>query len=201
MRRVTAIRGGFTLIEIIMVLVIMVLLATVAIPRFADNDRRRFKLAVEQVGDMLTMFAQRQMLEERLVGIAYDPEGHRILMLQQEAEPPDGMPAEWFIDPYVQPIRLPDPDPRRAGEPGEVELIEVLADGDPVDVVQWPLASAPQEERPTVSLTLQSDKYLATITLPPQGITPEVTGLDGPGSFTAYEPMDLDSAGRTRDAW
>jgi prepilin-type N-terminal cleavage/methylation domain-containing protein len=190
-RRATARNHGFTLMEIMIVVVVLALLATMAIPRFADNDKRRFKMAVEQVADLLTMFAQRQMLEDRLVGISYDPGRHAILLVRQETHPPDGLPPVWEVDPYVQPVLLPD----------EVELIEVSADGDPVDIVQWPLASAPQEERPAVSLTLESPMYLTTISLAPQGITPEATGLDAAPGATAYQPVDLDSAGRTRDTW
>ena len=60
---------GFTLVEMLVVIVIIALIFSMSIPRFAGRDRRTLQLAADQVADLLTMYAQRASLGQKPVGI------------------------------------------------------------------------------------------------------------------------------------
>ncbi|MHC4992356.1 MAG: pilus assembly FimT family protein [Planctomycetota bacterium] len=181
-------RGGFTLLEVMIALVILTVMASIMIPRFgAGLPKREFQLAVDQASDLLTMFAQRQQMQQNPVGIRYDELEHRLKLVILDRESGAEGPAKWVVDPYVMPIRLPD-DPERFS-------VEVYADGDYVDIREWPLATTPNERRPTIRMSLQGEHGSATLTLPAHGIVPTESGAG------SHSRVDLDAAGRSRENW
>jgi prepilin-type N-terminal cleavage/methylation domain-containing protein len=184
-------RRAFTLVEMLVVLIIMAILAALAVPRLTGTDEREFRLVMDRVSDMLTMYAQREMLEQKPVGIRYDAERRWLLLVVQEMDVEAGAQPEWFIDPYVDAIKLPS----------HVELVEVTADGDLVDVSRWPLSSATHDERPTIAITLRSGNDLSTATLPSHAIVPQQIGFGTVVGAGAAEPIDLDASGRIREDW
>ena len=52
-------RCGFTLIEMIVVIIVMAIMASLTLPRLFGNDRRQFQHVADQVSDLLMMYAQR----------------------------------------------------------------------------------------------------------------------------------------------
>ena len=178
------------MVEVMVVVVILVIMASLAIPKFANNDKRKFKLLLEQVSDLMTMFAQREMLEQRPIGIMYDADNHWLLLVGLDTDPSDGMPADWIVDPHVQPVKFPE----------DAWISEVVADGDFVDIVEWPLATSPEQARPSITITIASEQFSGTIMLPTHAILPELSGFDRV-AVNPYESVDLDSAGRSREEW
>ena len=97
-RRATS-RQGFTLLEIIVAVSIIVILASIIVPRFAGSGRRRFELAVDQVGDLLVMFAQRDNIGRHPIGLLHDDQTQQLMLMVLDVE--DGSttePAEWRQD-------------------------------------------------------------------------------------------------------
>jgi type II secretory pathway pseudopilin PulG len=179
--------------EIMIVLVIIALLASIIVPRFSGMQRREFNLVVDQVVDLMTMYAQREQLQQQTVGLRYDVEFDelQLVVLRQDGQTLGASRTiDWVIDPYVRPVELPE----------DVTLLEVTADGDTVDITDFALASSPMEPRPTIVIVLQGENDTATITLPAHAITPEMSSTSRRLSSTPVA-VDLDGAGRGREEW
>lgn len=186
-------RSGFTLIEITVVVVIIAIMSTLILPQLVGNDKRTFKLAVEQVGDLLTMYAQRQNLSQKVVGIYHDRQNNwlELMSIDTENNAP-GQAADWRLDTYVQPVKLPffmsDTD------------VDFFVDGDRYDASYIPLASDPGQDRPQIQIVMRGAGENAMLTLFPYGVTPELTST-WENTQTARNPVDLDGAGRSREDW
>src|SRR5262245_48112392 len=97
---------GFTLIEMIVVVVILAIMAAMVVPRLGSSQRREFHLAIDQVSDLLTMYAQRESLGQKIVGLQYAGNEVRMMVLDYDNSRP-GSPATWHTDVYVEPVTLP----------------------------------------------------------------------------------------------
>jgi type II secretory pathway pseudopilin PulG len=171
-------------------MIIIALLATMILPKFTGTEKREFRVTVEQVSDLLTMFAQRETMEQRPVGIAYHSELHQLRLVVLESDPDNGTPIMWHLDPYVTPVQLPD----------HVEEPEIIADGEVVDIRDWPITATPGEVRPDISIMLRNPEYVGRVRMPAHAIVPEVAGLDRVG-FAPADTIDLDQQGRSREDW
>lgn len=186
-------REGFTLLEVIVAVSIIAILASIIVPRFAGGSRRQFDLAVDQVGDLLVMFAQRDNLGRQPIGLMHDDDTQvlKLMVLDTIDEDSTG-PAEWRPDLFVQPLVLPPIL--------DHEAIWVYADGEQVDIREWPLAHMPGEERPMIEIVLRSrdEEHQATLLLPAHGVAPVRTDKV---AYAARQPVDLDAQGRSREDW
>jgi prepilin-type N-terminal cleavage/methylation domain-containing protein len=186
--------AAFTMIEVIVVIAIVAILAAMTVPRLIHQDRRQLQVAADGVTDLLIMFAQREALSDRPVGIWHDANRNWIVLMRLESvEEPRDEPATWQRDPAVRPVKLPSIVP--------VGGVLARADGVPIDFGQWPVVTEPGRPRPSVEITLISDDDLVkTIVLPAHAISPYE-------SETGYElaelrrPIDLDGEGRHREDW
>ena len=180
---------AFTLIELVVVLAIMGLFAAIALPRLGSHQRRSFDLAVEQVADLLTMYAQRDALSERPAAIWHDAERNWIVLLAMEPIGTPQDPAQWYPDPFVDPVRLPESIP--------ADGVRARAGGDAVDFARWPITTDPGRERQSVEIELLSRDGLASmLVLPAHAIAPHE-----PETGRQIAPLDLDAAGRSREDW
>ena len=184
-------RRGFTLLEMIVVVVILAILFSMSIPRFGGTQRRALQLASDQVADLLTMYAQRATLGQKPVAVAYDPDRRSIMLLVIDIDDdrPD-QPADWQVDRLVTPVKLPD----------SVELLDARADGDPVDIALWPIANRPGKDRPTIEITLLGRDRQVTVVLPSHAVAPRQVDPDRPEPALRM-PIDLDATGRHREEW
>ncbi len=183
-------RRGFTLLELLVVMVILALLFSMIVPRFAGTERRALQLASDQVADLLTMYAQRATLGQKPVAVAYDPDRRSIMLLVIDIDDdrPD-QPADWQVDRLVTPVKLPS----------TVDLLDARADGEPVDLALWPIANRPGKDRPTIEITLVGrDGETTAVVLAPHAVAPRQIDPDGVGPAVRI-PTDLDAAGRHRD--
>lgn len=186
-------RRAFTLVEMIAVVAILAVLATFMIPRLGGNQRREFRLAVDQVADLLTMYAQRQGLAQKVVGLRFDPYRHMFeLMVLDTDGDPTNHEAYWQIDPYVSAVNLPafmrDTD------------VAIIVDGDYVDTSDYPLSSEIGQERPFIEITLRGGGEAATLTLSPYSVAPMISSSFG-NSGIVRAGYDLDASGRSREDW
>ena len=184
-------RHGFTLLELLVVLVILALLSSMIVPRFAGTERRALQLASDQLADLLTMYAHRATLGQKPVGVGYDPDRRAIMLLVIDIDDdrPD-QPADWQVDRLVTPVKLPS----------TVDLLDARADGEPVDMALWPIANRPGKDRPTIEITLVGRDGETTVVLQSHAIAPRQIDPDG-GGLAVRMPTDLDAAGRHREDW
>ncbi len=181
--------GGFTLLEMMLVILILGILGALTVPRLMGGQDRAFDLAAEQVNDIVLMYAHRAGTSTQACGLRYDEELRQVELLLLES---NGEGAYfWRIDPLAHPVRLP--------LFVEADGLSIFADAEYVDTTQWPLTAMPGEQRPHIELELSWMDRLATISLPPYAMSPSLL-MDGTdGQFLA--PIDLDAAGAGREEW
>ena len=190
------------MVEIIVVLVILALMMGMVVPRFAGSQRRALELVVDQVADLLVMYAQRESLGARPVGIYHDTNvtdeseslGWLSVVVLEPEDPTDPRTAVWNVDRNVQPIMLPE----------LITAVMFEEDGEMLDITATPFAVPPGQQRPEIRITLEAGNRLATVTLPPFAMTPVVSGL-GTARDSNYSVerrvVDLDAVGRSREDW
>jgi len=185
---------GFTLLEVMVVVIILALVATITVPRLTGMAKREFDLVAERVADLLTMFAQRDNLGQKPVGLWYDESRRALtLVVLDVIDPESRTQADWQIDPFVDPVRLPDVV--------DANSLMVIADGEAAYIAEWPLGHTPGEARPTIEVYFQSfdGQHRVTLVLQPYDVAPR--RMDRSGRAQARLPLDLDAAGRSREDW
>ncbi len=186
--------AGFTLLEVIVVVAILAIMATMTIPRLVGQDRRAIRLAADQLADLLTMYAQREALGQRPAGIWHDAQRNWIVLMVLDIDPADPeAPADWRLDPYVSPVKLPSTVDWR--------YVQAIQDGEQVDFQKWPIATQPGEPRPTIEISFANQEGLTkTVILPAHALAPYQQG--GPRAYSDLRhPIDLDAAGRRQEDW
>jgi len=176
----------------VIVIIIFGILVTLTVPRLGGQDKRRLKFGVDQVTDFLTMFAYREQLGQRAIAIEYNGEINTLyLLIRDNADGDPDAPSVWMYDKLVKPVKLPD----------NVAIIEARVDGQPLDTNFFQILTKPNEERPLIELSLQSQDFeLETLVLLPHSIAPTVYSGSGVENATRTA-VDLDAAGRSREDW
>lgn len=182
--------SGFTLLELIVVIAILALIATMTIPRMRGSERREFNHAVDEVVDLLTMFAQRDSLSRRPIGLGLDVDRRRFELYQLDpADAGDG--SQWRRDTLVRPQVIPDAI--------DLDALRIYVDDLPTSITEYPLSHSPGQQRPTIRIDLQtlSGRYRTAVVLAPHAVAPR--RVDG-DEFDLV-PIDLDREGRSREDW
>jgi len=186
-----AARRAFTLIELIVVVVVLGIAAAAIVPKFTGTARQEADNAVDQVAELLRLFAYRQSLSAQQVALWRDGNDGRIHLLVMDSDPadPEALPA-WRPDRFAAPVSLPM----------GVELVEIQSNDQRVDPTEWTIASVPGGERPKIAMRIVGMGVDSTVALP-QG-SPSVVRVDAdkPAPF-AREPIDLSRAGRDFEPW
>ncbi len=180
------------MIEMILVCVIMALLMSTLVYRMTSRQGRSFDTTIDQVGDLLMMYALRSEHSPNPVGLMIDPDREALLLMRRDSgENATGLPM-WAMDPMTRGVMLPDFM--------ELDDLEVRVDGDRADLVEWPLSAMPGENRPLIEIELQHGDRTVLLSLPPHSLAPQRME-DGIESAPAREPEDLDTTGRWQEDW
>lgn len=174
-----------------MVVVVLAIAAATIVPRFTGTARQEADNAVDQVAELLRLFAWRQSLGSQQVALWRDGADGRMYLLVKDADPEDPVAApEWRADRFAAPVSLP---------PG-VEVLDVRSDDQRVDPAEWTIASTPGAERPKVEIRIAGHGVDATVVLPEGSPSVVRVDADKPAPF-ARAQIDLDRAGRDREPW
>lgn len=95
-----------------------------------------------------------------------------------------------MIDRFTKPVRLPL----------DVSIVDIQADGHPVDISQWPLQTKPGKKRPAIAVILEGADRIVTIALASHSLVPIKVYGDSYLQFLGG-PIDLDAAGQDREDW
>ena len=102
---------GFTLVEILIASLLVALLAGVTISRILSTSTRVFDHTVENVSDLLIIFAQRNQFSRNPVALRWDEGGKqgtlRIVALNRNEDLDDVLPV-WEIEPNLPYVAFPE---------------------------------------------------------------------------------------------
>ncbi len=181
------------MIEMIVVVILLALFASMVVPRFTHQKKRQFELMVDGLTDLLSMYAQRDQLVRQPVGILLDIPRRQFLLviLDTDSNQPDE-PARWRSDHDIKPVSLP--------EFLDLDRITVLENGDQIDISQWPLANRIGESRSNLELVIEGPEDTISLVLPSYAITPY--RMDSTHSYYSGRTIiDLDEEGRAMEDW
>jgi prepilin-type N-terminal cleavage/methylation domain-containing protein len=184
-------RAAFTMVELIVVVVVLAIAAAAIVPRFTGTATQESSNAVDQVAELMRLFAYRQSLGSQQVALWRDGNDGRIHLLVKDVDPADpDAPPEWRPDRFAAPVALPT----------GLELAEIRKDDQRIDPVEWTIASVPGGERPKVEIRLVGHGIDSTVVLPTASPSVFRVDADKPEPF-ARDVIDLDQAGRDREPW
>jgi len=183
------IRRGFSLLELIVASAILVIVATMALPRFLVVESQREEKAIVAIEDLLRMYAFRNSAGLQQVSLHYIRGDGTIALWIMDLNPldPEG-PRVWQQDRLSSVVDLPD---------GFV-VEKAMVDGVPLADEEWTIATNPDGSRPRIELMLAGKEKHADLVLETYTIAP--ARADDPKA-RVLQPINLDAEGSSRDRW
>ena len=122
---------------------ILVIVGTLALPRFLVVDSQREEKAVVAVEDLLRMFAFRNSAGLQQVSLHYTRENATLALWIMDLNPadPEG-PRVWQQDRLSSAVELPE----------GLKIERALADGVPMTEDEWSIATNPDGSRPRIEI-------------------------------------------------
>ena len=182
---------GFTIIEVVIVVLVLAVLASVVIPRLGGVGRRTERLSIDRVSDLLAAFGYRDSLASGSSAIEYNATDHSLtlLILRRDPEQPNE-PEIWMRDILAPVTKLP----------GTVEL-SAFEDGERLPNGDWSLLTNMDGTRPKIEMELLGENIHATVLLDPWAQTPTVVDENTQANSTLTTSIDLDAVGQDKDPW
>jgi prepilin-type N-terminal cleavage/methylation domain-containing protein len=195
--------AGFSLVEVIVVIVIIGVIAGLVLPRLTGTAARRAGVDAQAVADLLTSAAQRALVSRQPLVLTYEPAADTLtLQTVSLTEGDEGASVGgtlWKRAPLTNPVVL-------AG----IDIIAVQADGQRFDPSgQFRIAFSPAQSRPSVSMLVHTsaglggEKRAWQIDLPTlaASATLRSVGVDQLIAPAETGSVDLDASGRRSTAW
>lgn len=181
-------RTGFTLLEMIVVVIVIGIMSALIIPRIGGTRYREYSLTAEKINDVVLMFAHRVSTSKQAAALRYDPSAKRFELL---AKVEDNGDYYWEPDPLSRPVVLPSWF--------EDDSLSIFVDGEYVNSMQWPVTTTPGEARPMIEVEINWDIHQTLVSLPPHAMGPTIW-VNGEGTEPLM-PIDLDAIGQGREEW
>jgi prepilin-type N-terminal cleavage/methylation domain-containing protein len=185
-------RGGFTLLELVLVAALLAIFAAVTVPRFVGNQSRLAAAEVEAVRSLVSAVAMRDALGHEPIALAFDGAAGELRAEVRRADAAGTV--AWRADPLLEPVRLSRTQVTAASIGGERQAAR-----------GWRLVLAQDGPRPAVELTLARRDNAAevwAVALPPGASEARTfAGAAVPGGVAAVGAIDLDAAGRGNQPW
>ena len=184
---------GFTLLEVVIVGVLLVLLATMIVPRMSGMSRRRNEAAVDAAASVVAAFAFHESTGRRQLALSYDRDFRQLELQVLEFDSNDSsLRPKWRIHPFSQPITLPD----------TVDITRVSSNGELLDPDDFFITTEAAGERPNVEIRIETDNDNgATISLKPYALAPMVVFDRNDNPPLVRESANLDEMGLEREDW
>jgi len=192
----TRARGAFTLVEVLVVMVIIAILATLTVPRLIGAQGRQAEVEAQGVRALLSQAAQRDAVSSEAMAVNYDTE-KRELSIEALADV-DGTRA-WRPIPMIRPIRFASIDLASASSDGQEQ---------PPDT-SFRVQLSGAKPRPAVSLLLRTTANLPGTPrawqvdlLPGQTVaTLRAIPVSAPLTPPSATTIDLDVEGQRTQPW
>jgi len=182
-------RRGFSLIELVVVSILIVILGAITVPRMVSLEKRQEDKALIEVEDLLRMFAFRNSVGTQQIALHYDRSRNALSLwiLDLNPDDPEG-PRTWQQDRLSYPVDLPE----------SMVVTEAAADDAVLRDEIWTIASNPDGSRPRIALLVAGRNLTGEIVLDSYSTVPVRLDKDG---AVVREPIDLDAEGREFDRW
>ncbi len=185
---------GFSLVEVVAVVVILSIMAGLVAPRFVDQGPRRERAEAEAVASLLTAAARRESITGQRLALDFDAKAGRLRMMtfRRGADHGGGEAAwSWQEDPLTP--------------AAELDLLGVHSaetDGLELPRERWRLELLGPSPRPDLVIVLAGGDGQARWTVA-LASTSDTAGLARPGEAAAdlTPSVDLDAAGRRDQPW
>jgi prepilin-type N-terminal cleavage/methylation domain-containing protein len=195
MRRGVASLNGFTMIELIVVVVILTAVAFAIVPRVMGNEERAAEAEVRKVENFLTSVATRSVLSGQAMAIVFEEGRLSAQTLRAMGDAADfTQERRWIEDGLIIPVRL-----------DRVEVSDVIAGSTPVKPGEFRIDMPSGAARPSVSLLLESERTgkswrvdLASDAVRAYSV---VIGQGEKLTPIGRGSVDLDDAGLTETPW
>lgn len=197
------VRRGFSLVEVVVVVIIIGVIAGLVLPRLTGTASRRAGVDAQAVADLLTSAAQRALVSRQPLVLTYDPAADTLTLqtvsLTEGDESATVGGTLWKRAPLTNPVAL-----------AAIDLIAVQSDGQKFDPSgQFRIAFSPAQSRPSVSMLVHTaeglggEKHAWQIDLPALSASATVRSVGTDQLIAPAETgsVDLDATGRRSTAW
>jgi len=183
---------GFTLIEVIIVAVVLVLLATAIVPRMSGISRRQNDAAFDAVASVIAAFAFHESTNSEQLALSYDNDFRQLeLQVLEQSDTNSGQRPTWRIHPFTQPITLPD----------NMDITMILSDGEALNPEDFFITTQSSGDRPAIELQIEADDDSAVISLTPYALSPVLVRSGDREKKIIRERSNLDDMGLEREDW
>jgi prepilin-type N-terminal cleavage/methylation domain-containing protein len=188
--------GGFTLVELIVVLVLMAVITGVIAPRLVSGASRSAEADVRRAAEILSAAGRRDTLTSQQIAIDFDSQSSQlkllVLRMPSAIDAARGAAPEWIDDPMTMHVELKD-----------VKLLSAAADGAALDPGKFRIEFRQSGVRPSVLLTFgqSEDRPAWTVSLPPGAFRAKVTAGEDRFADVEQTAIDLDRSGKAEEPW
>jgi len=189
MRKPRFIKRGFSLLEVIIVCVMLVIVAAMALPRFIVVERQREEKAIGDVEDLMRMFAFRNAAGTQQIALHYEQASNEVSLWIMDLNPnnPEGARI-WQQDRLSTPVELPE---------GMI-IDEAMSDDSSMHDETWTITTHPDGSRPRIGVSLKGRNAAGLLLLETYSTVP-VRADDE--KALVRQPVDLDREGRSEERW
>lgn len=185
-------RRGFTLIELVVVVVILAIAAAVVTPRLLDRAPRTAQLSARSLTDLVSALGVRASLGGQRLALRYDSRDNRVVpeSWRFRGSPGDfAIEGDWADDSILAPVTLE-----------ELEVRSLTVDGASLPPGSWRIESRNGAPAPAVSLTVGQPRGgpAWTIDLTPGSLRAHLRSAGAPAPAAGE---DLDARGLDKEPW
>jgi len=187
-------RGGFTLIEVMVTVIVLGILVSMVATRFHGDLRRRRDLFAARINSVLETLAFRQQIGQSRIALTWDGERRSLTLERLFRESETDERAEWQRDLLTKEVLFDDP---------EIQISRIRFNGESIDLGRFIRREIPLDEiRPAIEIEMNWGENVDLFQLLSYGSKPirYGMGLTSPANDN-LEPIDLDDVGRGDQSW